>query len=148
MYSTRVSQTHLLSPSSTPINSIGIQVEVYASRYRPFPDSHDKIAQKVRHEILKLGLAREIEAMHTQYVPYANVIFDHPRRQHQDNVLDWLTNFGLAREVEDLDPMTDWSKAVSVPLDIINLAGRFGQWKYYWTDDCILRGKQLAGKLS
>jgi hypothetical protein len=24
------------------------------------------------------------------------------------------------------------------------LAGRFAQWKYFWTDDCVLRGRQLA----
>ena len=24
------------------------------------------------------------------------------------------------------------------------LAGRFGQWKYYWTDDCVLRGKYIS----
>jgi len=27
--------------------------------------------------------------------------------------------------------------------DVI-LAGRFGQWKYYWSDDCVLRGKQIG----
>jgi protoporphyrinogen oxidase len=143
MYSTRINQTHLLSPNSTPSNSIGIQVEVYASRYRPFPDSHDKIAQKVRQEVLLLGLAREIESMHTQYVPYANVIFDHPRREHQERILDWLSCFGLERENDDLDPMTDWKSANPVPLARLNLAGRFGQWKYFWTDDCILRAKSF-----
>jgi len=25
------------------------------------------------------------------------------------------------------------------------LAGRFAQWKYYWSDDCVLRGKFIAG---
>ena len=24
------------------------------------------------------------------------------------------------------------------------LAGRFSQWKYYWTDDCLLRGLQIG----
>jgi protoporphyrinogen oxidase len=144
MYSTRINQTHLLSPSNTPSDSIGIQVEVYASRYRPFPESHDMIARKVVGEVRQLGLASEIQAVHTQYVPYANVIFDHPRRQHQDRILDWLTTFGMEREEGDLDPMTDWGKTRPKQLATLNLAGRFGQWKYYWTDDCIMRGKQLS----
>jgi protoporphyrinogen oxidase len=140
MYSTRINQTHLLSPGNTPSGYIGIQVEVYASRYRPFPESYDRIAKIVVAEVLQLGLATEVESMHTQYVPYANVIFDHHRREHQDKILDWLTTYGLEREHGDLDPMTDWASANPLALAKLNLAGRFGQWKYYWTDDCILRG--------
>jgi protoporphyrinogen oxidase len=143
MFSTRINQTHLLSPNNTPDDSIGIQVEVYASRYRPFKESHDKIAKKVADEVLGLGLTTEIQAVHTQYVPFANIIFDHPRRKHQENILDWLSNFGLVREQDDLEPMTDWKTAKPVDLGKINLAGRFGQWKYFWTDDCILRAKQF-----
>ena len=145
MYSTRINQTHLLASDNTPADSIGIQVEVYASRYRPFPDSHENIAKKVVTEVLELGLATKIESMHTQHVPYANVIFDHPRREHQERILDWLSSYGLERENGDLEPMTDWHSASSLSLAKINLAGRFAQWKYYWTDDCILRARQLAG---
>lgn len=147
MYSTRINQTHLLADKNTPSDVIGIQVEVYASRYRPFPESHEKIAQKVVNEILALGLVTEVVSMHTQYVSHANIIFDHQRRKNQDNILDWLSGFGLQREEGDLEPMTDWKVAKNVSLTDLNLAGRFGQWKYFWTDDCILRGKQLSGRL-
>jgi hypothetical protein len=27
------------------------------------------------------------------------------------------------------------------------LAGRYAQWKYYWTDDCVLRGADVAACL-
>ncbi|MCP9841963.1 NAD(P)-binding protein [Synechococcus sp. J7-Johnson] len=144
MYSTRISQTQLLSPRNTPSGSIGIQVEVYASRYRPFSQGYDEIAKQVVSEVLQLGLATEIEVVSTQYVPYANIIFDHHRRDNQNAILDWLSGFGLEREEDDLDPMTDWGKAKSKRPQGINLAGRFGQWKYFWTDDCILRGKQFG----
>lgn len=145
MLSTRITQTHLLSPNNTPDGSIGIQVEVYSSRYRQFPCSHSEISKRVVSEVLKLGLANEIEAVHTQFVPYANVIFDHQRRSNQNTILEWLADFGLKREQDDLDPMTIWRDAVSPGINPLNLAGRFGQWKYFWTDDCILRGKLIAG---
>jgi len=56
----------------------------------------------------------------------------------------------LLRENDDLTPATDWSKkqVVKNKLGDIILAGRFGQWKYYWTDDCILRGKYIAENIN
>ena len=32
----------------------------------------------------------------------------------------------------------------AIEIKDLALAGRFGQWKYYWTDDCVLRGKKLS----
>lgn len=144
-FSTRITQTHLLSPSNTPAGSIGIQVEVYASPYRPFTTSQEAISAKVVEEVREMGLADEIEAVHTHFVPYANVIFDHARRDHLNLILDWLSDHGLQREDDDLQPMTDWTSASLVKNCSLRLAGRFGQWKYFWTDDCILRGIQLSG---
>jgi protoporphyrinogen oxidase len=142
--STRITQTHLLSPNNTPAGSIGIQVEVYASPYRPFTSSHEVISAKVLEEVREMGLAHEIEAVHTHFVPYANVIFDNMRRDHQNAILNWLSNYGLQREDDDLDPMTNWNDKLKPRLGPLNLAGRFGQWKYYWSDDCILRGAHLS----
>jgi hypothetical protein len=48
----------------------------------------------------------------------------------------------LCRETDDLDPATDWAKATQ-PTGALIMAGRFAQWKYFWTDDCVLRGRCL-----
>ena len=145
MYSTRISQTHLLSQASTPPGQAGIQVEVYSSRYRPFTESHEKISQRVLEEVQIMGLAEKPIAMSTQFIPYANIICDLPRRQALNHVLGWLEGVGLIREHDDLQPMTDWTKASKAPTrPKLALAGRFAQWKYFWTDDCILRAEQLA----
>jgi hypothetical protein len=42
--------------------------------------------------------------------------------------------------------MTDWEKKFTANDTVgdLVLAGRFGQWKYYWTDDCVLRGKYIS----
>ena len=65
-------------------------------------------------------------------------------------MLDWLAKYGLIREPGDLEPNEDWRLAASRDFTMgdVVLAGRFGQWKYYWSDDCILRGLQISGKLS
>jgi protoporphyrinogen oxidase len=143
-YSTRITQTHLLSPSNTPKGIAGIQVEVYASPYRPFAESHAAIAERVANEVRAMSLIDEIEAMHFNFIPYANIIFDHQRIRAQETILTFLTGYGLVREADDLDPMTDWENATTFDeLPRLALAGRFGQWKYFWSDDCILRGSQL-----
>lgn len=81
---------------------------------------------------------------HTKWVQWANVIFDFKRREALNSILNYLEKFGLERTEHDLLPMTDWNK-VTPPSssNSIFLAGRFAEWKYYWTDDCILRGKSF-----
>jgi hypothetical protein len=44
--------------------------------------------------------------------------------------------------------MTDWDTKPEKPLGNIILAGRFAQWKYYWTDDCVMRGKYIADNIT
>lgn len=63
--------------------------------------------------------------------------------------LEWLEQFGLTRENDDLEPMTNWSEKEqeNIKFGKIILAGRFGQWKYFWTDDCVLRGKTIGKSL-
>lgn len=142
-FSTRINHTELLSPNNAPIGKTGIQVEVYASRYKPFQASHAQIAEAVVDELKEMGLINEPESVHTHFIPYANVIFDHPRSEAQNSILNWLQSFGLEREEDDLEPMTKWDQTNIQRLGSLALAGRFGQWKYFWTDDCVLRGKQL-----
>ena len=148
-YSTRITQTHLLSPANTPNGLAGIQVEVYASPYRPFAESHEQIAAKVVKEVQAMDLLDDITTYHFHFVPYANIIYDHQRRSAQDKIFSYLSNFGLIREPDALEPMTDWPNAHRFDcLPSLLLAGRFGQWKYFWSDDCILRAQQIASCLA
>jgi protoporphyrinogen oxidase len=143
-YSTRINCTELLSPNNAPKGKTGIQVEVYYSKYRPLNESHSYIAEMVCKELVEMGLVRsikDIEAVNTNWVQWANVIFDHQRKEAQNIIFSWLEQYGLERELDDLDPMTNWEAkfAQQVKVGSIFLAGRFAQWKYYWTDDCVLR---------
>ena len=147
-YSTRISQTHLLAPSNAPKGLAGLQVEVYASPYRPFRESYEAIADRVVDEMLSMSIIDEVRSTHYQFITYANIIYDHYRREAQDIILSYLARHGLIREPDDLEPMTDWQGVSNfVKQPELVLAGRFGQWKYFWSDDCILRGKMISGKL-
>ena len=149
MLSTRVTQTHLLAENNVSKSLTGIQVEVYESKYKPFKMTHEEIAQRVCREMQKIGAINEIKSLHYQYISYANIIYDHPRRQAQNLIFEYLSDHGLARESSDLDPLTKWDTCETPPHDKqLYLAGRYGQWKYYWTDDCILRGKAIAEVLA
>jgi protoporphyrinogen oxidase len=158
--STRINYTERLSPHNAPEGSSGIQVEVYAYPKKGFTESHQKIANKVIWECVKMGFineqildqAKEIpisQALtclryHTKYCKYANVICDHSRKEALDCIFTSLEPFGLSRADADLHPYTDWTKANQPNDGDLMLAGRFGQWKYYWTDDCVLRGKAIS----
>ena len=142
--STRINCVELLSPNNGPAGKTGVQVEVYASRYKPFNLSHQDISQKVCAELIEMGLIDEVESVHTQFNEYANVLFDHQRRKSLDLIFSWLAQFGLRREKDDLEPMSVWSEVKTKYFGDIVLAGRFAQWKYYWTDDCVLRGKVIG----
>jgi protoporphyrinogen oxidase len=163
-YSTRINCIEKLSSNNAPFGCSGIQVEVYGSSFRPFIKSANEIARKVVRELIEMKLVRpelldrksshknstsEVPGVnwHTQTVPWANVIFDHRRSEGLDAVLTWLSRYGLEREIDDLMPTSDWTgrrqKVISREANVF-LAGRFGQWKYFWTDDCVLRGRELA----
>jgi protoporphyrinogen oxidase len=154
-YSTRINFTELLSPNNGVEGKCGIQVEVYFSKYKLQSESIEEIRTKVTNELIEMGLIlqlADIEEVNTHYIKYANIIFDHLRQRSLDQILNYLGAFGLLREKDDLLPSSDWDKKESESkhekIGDIVLAGRFGQWKYYWTDDCVLRGKYIGEKIN
>ena len=146
--STRITFIETLSAKNAPLHKSGIQVEVYESRYKPFSLSHAEIANEVCKELMEMGILKSIDSIHSQYIQHANVIFDQKCSFYKNKIFEWLENFGLEREFDDLHPLTSWGESEPErEFGSIMLAGRFGQWKYFWSDDCILRGKQLADNL-
>jgi protoporphyrinogen oxidase len=145
---TRVNFTEHLASGNAPAGHTGIQTEVYAGRARPFPGSPDEIATRVRNELATMGLieAGAVTGTHTHPVPWANVIFTHDTRPALETIWAWLERFGLRREADDTHPLTNWAQAerTATAPGPLAFAGRFGQWKYFWTDDCVLRGRELA----
>lgn len=153
MLSARISCTEKLSALNAPKGWTGVQAEVYFSRHRPLLISPQQVGDQVESELIKMGLLDPSRYpvgakshKHINYAPWANVVFDHGTAPALQTIWQWMEGFGLAREADDLHPLTDW-KDPDEPLESgasLFMAGRFGQWKYFWTDDCILRGKRIA----
>jgi protoporphyrinogen oxidase len=133
----------MLSPNNMAGGRIGLQVEVYHSKHRTLAGTSEEIAECVAKEVIKMKLVDAIDEVHTRKIDYANIIFDHERIEALDQILNWLGEFGLKRTSQDLKPMTNWDDDDATHLGELALAGRFGEWKYHWSDDCILRGKQI-----
>jgi protoporphyrinogen oxidase len=154
-YATRINFTELLSPNNGPQGKCGIQVEVYFSKFKPQLESTDLIIEKVINELIEMNLLKslnDLKATNSNYVKYANIIFDHQRKESLDSILNYLSKNGLVRESDDLEPTSNWNNLMTEKIVGNNgnlyLAGRFAQWKYYWTDDCILRGKLISSYIN
>lgn len=150
--STRIHLVENLAPSNAPPGMTGVQVEVYFSRHRPAQTSPDAIAARVVEELVEFGLIDRDDVAagrvgsSWRWCGYANVMFTHARRASLDVIFAFLAKHGLERESDDLEATTDWSNPPPAPSGALVMAGRFAQWKYFWTDDCVLRGRQLAGR--
>jgi protoporphyrinogen oxidase len=145
--STRINFTELLSPGNAPTGWTGIQVEVYLRDETTGLLSGAQIRDRVVGELEEMGLLEpeaEVRA-HSWNVPWANVIFTRATAGLLDKIWKALEPFGLQHESDDTHPLTDWASVTALRPSPLVMAGRFAQWKYYWTDDCILRGKQIAG---
>ena len=148
-YSTRISYTDLFSPENGVPGKSGLQVEVYFSKYRKQTQGLSEIIDSVCKELVEMGLAKKTEdilEVNTKKVKYANVIFDLGRKEALNTIYNYLTQFGLIREDDDLNSMTNWNQRLEnpQPLGSIIMAGRFGEWKYHWTDDCVMRGLLIS----
>ncbi len=133
-----------------PLNSpLAILKYLYLSdlSVHPLSITHEEIAGAVLKELIHMRLIENelaIQSYHTKWIDWANVIFDNNRIAAQNEVFKWLEVVGLKREKDDLDPMTEWDEKEAVELGDIILGGRFAQWKYYWTDDCVMRAKFIS----
>ncbi|GAB4244260.1 MAG: NAD(P)/FAD-dependent oxidoreductase [Candidatus Methylacidiphilales bacterium] len=152
----RIHLTERLSPNNAPSGCTGLQVEVYHSPWKPLSISGIELELRIKKELVEMGFIDPARCSsgwgdirsHSVNVPWANVVFDHERRAALETIWRFFEPFGLVRESDDLEPFTDWSSeqpgAKAGPL---MFAGRFGQWRYFWSDDCVLRGKQISSMM-
>jgi protoporphyrinogen oxidase len=152
MLATRITVTDSLAASNAAPNTTGIQVEVYASRFKPLPFEKQSLIERVIDELIEMGLVdaqcRSSVKAETMAIPYANIIFTKETASALETIWSRLEAFGLCRESDDLNPITDWQRDRCDRFGSLMMAGRFGQWKYYWSDDCVLRGAAIGSKLS
>jgi len=146
MVTTRVTSQHLLSRKNLPDGHYGYQVEVY-SQYgtRKHPRT---LVEKVTSDLQHLGLVDEVVSHSYRFIPYANVIPDIDRRECLEVILQFLSNHGLIREVNDTHPIhSEHDLKTTLQNSSLIMAGRYAQWTYGWTDDCVKRAQSVSGRL-
>lgn len=148
-FSTRINWTEKLSPLNAPKGCSGVQVEVYYSKEAPLFISDKGLAQKINADLVEMGIIKSkkhvVRRRNITKIPFANVTFLVDTATQLEIIWRGLEAYGLQREAEDVSPLTDWDKECFLTSNArLIMAGRFGQWKYFWTDDCIMRGRQIA----
>jgi protoporphyrinogen oxidase len=120
----RVSYPHLMSSGNAPRGKGSLQVEVYFSpKYRPFTGAAADYIEPVIRDLVRCGVLREDENFLLKdavFIPYANIIFDHDRKDALATVHGYLDEIG------------------------VRYCGRYGSWGYYWTDDSFRSGESAA----
>ncbi len=122
----RVHFPHMLSPSMAPEGKGSVQAEIYYSRFKPLDVTLEGAVERAIDEFIRMGILRnrdEIIFAKARDIKYANVIFDHKRKPAVEKILPFIEECG------------------------IELAGRYGEWKYLWTDDSTLAGWNAAAKI-
>ncbi len=124
--STRISIMEHFSPNNAPASKTGISVEVYGSDYRPLPTDRDEVSRRVQLELIEMGLLESLDAVisvQVRFVPWGNVIYDHNRRTALDRINQFLDSHGVFS------------------------VGRFAEWGYLMTHDCVLQSKRVGDLL-
>lgn len=121
---TRVSYPHKFSPYTTPPGTSAYQCEVYFSdKYRPLDQPLNAIIDRVEAELRQCGLIQagdRVLLREATVSPFAGIIFDLDRPAALQTVNEYLDEVGILR------------------------AGRFGEWKYLWTDHAFESGENAA----
>ncbi len=124
---TRLNFPHLLSPSNVPDGCGSIQVESYFSKkYKPLEKDPKEYIELTIKDLIRCGILAgedEIVFKEARLIGYANVIFD----------LDRIPNLKIVHAFLDEAG--------------IRYCGRYGEWKYLWTDTSFLSGEKAARKV-
>lgn len=118
----RAYSPNVKSPNNVPEGCSALQFEVYSSPHRPLPMSSDGLKNLLVDFVIRAGLASNdsIRFVHHKRLPFANVVFDIGMEKKRQIVRDFFER------------------------NSIKLAGRFGEWEYYWSDQSLLSGKRAA----
>ncbi|MFZ0635609.1 MAG: FAD-dependent oxidoreductase [Candidatus Acidiferrales bacterium] len=123
---TRISITENFSPHNSPPGCTGMSIEVCGSDYKELPADKDALAKKIREELVEMGMLESIDAVistNIRYVPFGQVIYDHNRKGALQIVNEFLDRVGVVR------------------------VGRYSEWRYAMTHDCVLKARHEAANL-
>jgi protoporphyrinogen oxidase len=143
-----ISSTEEKSGSENEIlTTTNLQVEVYESESLLNGLSTSEIVEQVIEELRKIGLipttALVTATAHT--TEWANVIFDLERKPALEEIYMFLTKFGLPRGSNEFSANYPSNETpIRSNHNGLYLLGRFGQWNYYWTHDCVKKARDIS----
>jgi protoporphyrinogen oxidase len=123
----RLSTPHLQSSRNVPPGCGSLQAECYYSaKYRPLDRKPEDCIEPVIADLRRCGILRDTDKIlfkSVMHIPYANVIFDLECNDALAKVHGWLNEIGIA------------------------YCGRYGDWKYIWTDESFISGENAAQRV-
>ena len=113
------------SPDNVPAGCSSLQFEIYSSPRAPQTMTPDEMKANTVAALESMGLADEsdIVVLDHRTLPYGNVVFDLGMEERRDRVLAWVRAQG------------------------IDVAGRFGEWDYLWSNQSMLSGMAAARRV-
>jgi protoporphyrinogen oxidase len=117
----------MFGPGNAPVGCSSVQVEIYFSdKYKPINASTEEFIPIVKNELIQMGilLPNDQVLFEKSWIsPYAQVIFDHERKE----AVERIHNFLLEND--------------------IYFGGRYADWNYTWSDESFIRGSEGAEKI-
>lgn len=111
----------LKSPDNAPKGCSSVQFEVYFSNQKALALEGDALLDHIIDKALSMGIftKEDIVVQDARVLPYGNVVFYEGMEADRQIVLDYLASLKIYG------------------------VGRFGQWAYLWTDQCVLTGRDV-----
>lgn len=126
-YSTRISFPSMFGPSNAPEGCSSVQVEIYFSdKYKPLIKKAEDFIPIIKDELIQMGILMpndDILFQNAWVTPYAQIIFDHDRKQAVETIHEFLLE------------------------NNIHFGGRYADWGYIWSDESYIRGREEAEKV-
>lgn len=121
----RIHSPSMKSKNNVPEGKSSLQAEIYFSNKKPMHQSKAEILEDTIAKLVSMGLFLEedVEVKDIRLIKYANVICDQKIDANRNIIKDYLDSNGII------------------------MAGRFGEWKYFWSDQSFLSGKHAADLL-
>ena len=113
------------SPDNVPEGCSSIQAEVYFSKDKELDMSEEEILEDTIKKFIKMQLFKEDDILvkDIRKEEYANIVFKPSIYSSRKAVLSFLENLGIVT------------------------VGRFGEWKYLWSDQSLISGKMGAERV-
>lgn len=113
------------SPYNSPEGYSSLQAEIPCSKFRQIDLNNNEIVEHTVNKLVDMNIFdyKQVEFAQLDYNQYANILFTADTEINKKIVLDWLKE------------------------NNIYTAGRYGKWEYYWTDQTINSGFDVANNI-